>query len=127
MKAYRRALTVDPGYVTARQALVNALLAMDRVDEALRERRNMPASKSASGEVPLSLIHALVSRTARQDPSEQNWEPVEQALDLADKAHPDSPAVAQMRAQVLVAQQREEAAEDLLQEACRKHPKQARL
>lgn len=124
IKAYRRALSVNPDYTPARQALIDALLAMDRVDEAIVEQRRMPVSKSATATISPSLIRALISRTARQEPSERNWTPVEKALEMAEKARPDAPEVVLMRAQVLVAQGHEGEVEDLLRSACAKNPKQ---
>ncbi len=86
IQSYRHALNIDPSFTPAREALFRTLLAMDRIAEAADEQRKLhPGNSNSEAGVYLPLIAALISRTAKQDPAEQNWTPVEKLLEQAEK------------------------------------------
>ena len=59
----------------------------------------------------------LLLKNLRTPAARRDWKPVEKALDAAEKALPDSPQVALLRAQMLLSQDRPEDAEKLLRKA----------
>ncbi len=123
--AYRRALDVDPTYVPAKAALIDTLVSMGRLDEALREYQQIAARVPAAGWLPV--VRVMISRNRRQPPARQDWEQIERLLDQIAEALPDSPDVPLLQAEVLAAQGRAEEAESLLLKARDADPKQARL
>jgi len=124
MQAYRRALATDPDYAPARAALSELFMSMGRADEALEELRQLVRSGQASPSVALPMARMLLIRTLRQNPAERDWTAVENALDAAAQAVPDSVEIPQLRAEMLLAQDRNEEAESVLRQACEKYPKQ---
>lgn len=122
LTAYRRAVSVDPDWVPARIGIANALQSAGRIDEALDEYRRV----STTSETPLSvLVHSarlMLLSNLRRNATEQNWTPVNTLLDEIERLSPREPQVALLRAEILVAQRQERAAEELLTAARDRSP-----
>ncbi len=124
-KVLRRVLNRDPTFAPAVAALMNANLARGNLDEALEGFRQLAGSGRASASSALALSRMLLMKNLRLPPEKRNWKAVENALDAAEKALPDSPQVVIYRADALLAQDRDEEAEKLLREARDKNPAQS--
>ena len=124
LAAYRQAALDNPRLLQARLAGAAALMALGRFDEALGEYRALLPKEPAVG---TTLARLLVLRNMRLDPQKQDWQQVDRALDQAEKAKPRSVEVTIVRAQALAAQNKPDQAQDLLDKACRAHPKEIDL
>ncbi|MGA2797719.1 MAG: tetratricopeptide repeat protein, partial [Thermoguttaceae bacterium] len=124
ISAYQRVLAADPSSSPARQGLTDALLASGRVDEALQEYEMLPKTGNwpRGGLVPYANL--LIRQNMQRSANEQKWDKVEKVLDEAEKANPDSEQIPLLRAEVLHAQNRDDEAENILQKAHQKNPKQ---
>ena len=80
-------------------ALINTLLAMGRIDEAIQEFGQLAARGRLAPAAAVQLARLLLLRNLRQEPARRDWAAVEKALDDAEKAVPDSPDVALLRAE----------------------------
>lgn len=123
--AYRRALDVDPLYVPAKAALIDTLVGMGRLDEALREYQQIAARVPAAGWVPV--VRVMINRNRQQPSERQDWTQVERILEQIGQALPDSLDVPLLKAEVLAAQGRIAEAESLLTTARDANPKEAQL
>ena len=125
LAAYRRAIAMDRLYFPARLGLATALFSADQVDEALIVHRETMKLKKAPPSGRLLLAHLLTRSVTRLDPAERDWREVEAALDAADRALPGSTEGRILRANVLVRQNRLDAAEAILKRARDEQPEQA--
>lgn len=125
--AYRRALKADPFYAPARAGLTEAMLASGNVNDALDEYRKLASSGrlGAGGLIPYARM--LILQNLRLAPTERDWGPAEKALQQAEEAKVDSAQIPILRAEILVAQNRQDEAEKLLQEAREANPDQREL
>jgi len=123
--AYRRALTVDPMYVPARAALIDTLINMGRLDEALQEYQRIARRVPVAGWVPVAQV--MISRTRQQPPERRDWRQVERVLEQVAQALPDSPDVPLLRAEVLAAQGRTEDAKTMLRAAAEAKPQETKF
>lgn len=124
LKAYRRALIADPTFTPAKAAMTDVFLATGHVNEALGEFRQLIAGGSVAPANAALYARMLLMKNMRLPPRNRDWKTVEDALDAAEKALPDSPQIPILRAEALLAQDRAADAEKLLREARDKDPKQ---
>ena len=124
MLALQHALRIDPSYAPAQEEYARELLATGRIGDL---KGVIPKLSGSDPGIILPMISALISEASRQELSEQNWTPVEKALEQAEKAMPGAPQLVQLRSRMLVARNRAAEAESLLRDALRKDPKQAGL
>src|SRR5262249_665238 len=101
---YRRALAVEPMHVGARQELAAALANQGRVGEALGEFQRLVTMPRASVQNYPPLAQLLILRTLRQPEAQRQWAPVEQVLERASKALPDSVLISILWAELRIAQ-----------------------
>ncbi len=127
IESYRRALKMDPFYIPAKVGLTEALLAAGNVDDAIKEYRELGklGRLTTAGLIPMARMFIL--QNLRQASSDRNWAPAEQVLEQAEKANPDAVQIPILRAEILVAQNRQADAEALLRKALEKAPKQIEL
>jgi tetratricopeptide (TPR) repeat protein len=119
---YRKALASDPQSKAARGGVASALRAMGKGDEALLEYRSITSTDPATA---LKMAELLIARNKRQDQKEKiDWQEVKALLDQAAKETPGTPAIAGLRAEVLLAQGEVDKALALVKEACVKQPDQ---
>ncbi len=124
--AYRRAVAIDPDpdpdplWVPARLGLAETLAALGKIEEAIEEYRVVkPREPGAAFFVARLRLLREVGRPAE----ERRWTEVEQALDDAARALPGSTEVTILRAEALAAQDRLDAARDLVRKVCDEQPK----
>jgi len=123
--AYRRALDLDPRFVPATGALIDALVKMGRLDEALQEYQRISARVPAAGWLPVARI--MISRMRQRPPDRRNWQQVERILERIAEAVPGSPDVTVLQADVLAEQGHWDEAEALLRKAIEAQPQEATL
>jgi tetratricopeptide (TPR) repeat protein len=115
--AYQRVLTEDvrdPLWFAAAEGVARALLAMNRVEEALEAYRRLVR------QVPPALLmvaRLLIVRNLGLPEARRHWEEVNQAVDEAARLLPRSSDVAILRAQALAAQSRAQEAQEYLTRA----------
>ena len=124
LKAYRRALSADPTFIPAKAAMTDAFLAAGQVNEALDEFRQLAVGGSVAPASAALYARMLLLKNMRLPPQNRDWKAVEDALNAAEKALPDSPQIPILRAEALLAQDRADDAEKLLREARDKDTKQ---
>ena len=127
IKAFRRALDIDPFYGPAKSALTEALLASGNVDDALAELRELARMGRLPREGLINMAKLLILQTLRKPAGEQDWGPVEQLLDQAEKANPDTVQIPILRMEMLAARKRMTDADAILRAALEKHPDEPRL
>jgi len=108
LKAYRRALDVDPSYLAARAGLADALAKTGRPDEALKEIMQLLQVGTPAQGLGVRVIQLLYDMNRRLPPSERNWQGVEDALGKADQTDRDSIQYVLLRTEVLLAQAEEQ-------------------
>ncbi len=99
--AFRRAITLDPGRVEGHVGLAAAREAAGKLDEAASEYRE--AIDRVPG-IGMALARLLILRNLRRPEAQRDWADVEQVLQQAARALPDSTGVTILRAEALVAQ-----------------------
>jgi tetratricopeptide (TPR) repeat protein len=104
LRAYRRALDLDPFFVSARAALADALARSGRPDEALKEYGQLMQMATPPEGAWLRLARLLFSRNWRLPPAERNWRQVEEALNHAEQTDRDSSQFLLTRMEVLIAE-----------------------
>ncbi len=130
--AYRRAMEVvatDPALnVSARFGVAESLVTQEKYTEAVSEYNKLLALPGAPrAEVSLIRARVLVLRNLRQSENKRDWREVEEALNLADSANPNSAQVPLLRADVSVARNRVDEAEQQIKSAIEKHPELVEL
>ena len=127
MIALRRAVSTDPSFVPARLGLARALVATGRAGEAKEHYRFVASIPGAPAVASLTLTQLQIVENLRREPSERDWNTVNQNLDLLEKSLPDSPQVPLLRAEVLVAQEKHADAKQLLDAARQRDPQQIEI
>jgi tetratricopeptide (TPR) repeat protein len=125
LAVYRRANKVDPFSVPVRLGTTTALLRLGRIGEAIEEAQSLMQFPNAPalGFVLLARLMVLQNLSA----TNPQWQPVEDALERAEKLNPDVPDIPILRAEVLVAQKKPDVAWQLLDKARRRKPKEVEL
>lgn len=104
LRAYRRALDIDPFYFDARRGLASALHKAGRVEDALREIQQLMQWGVPSQSGWLQLAGLLLDKNSRLEPSQRNWAEVEQVLKQAEEAGAGSIQLVLLRMNLLLAQ-----------------------
>ena len=120
-------LAADPFYAPARQGLTNALLAANKIDEAVAEYSNLIRSKRMPPNGLIGFANLLIVQNMQRPAKDQNWKQVAIVLDEAEKLNPDAFQIPLLRVEVLHAQDRNDEAEKVLQKAHEKYPKQPEI
>jgi cellulose synthase operon protein C len=122
-QALRRALSINPSFTPAREALEILLMSQGKIDPELAGSLGKGRA-SSSGAVLIAQAKMLLIKTAKKPAAERDWQPVEDAIAKAEKAMPGNPEIPLVRAQALAMQDRLADAEKLLLAARDKNPKQ---
>jgi len=117
LTAYRRAASADPFWIPARAGCAAALISVGRVDEALQEYWQIMKMDKAPAAGWIQLARLMILKNLRLDRAQRDWMQVQWTLEQAGHANPKSASVVILRAEVLVAQDRAEQAEELLRAA----------
>ena len=127
LSVYRRANDADPFNVQVRLGTADALLRLGRIEEAIEECQRVLHFSSAPASGWVLLTRLMVLQNVRLPMRQQNWKSVEVTLDQAGKTNPESSEIPILRVEVLVAQNKAEAARKLLENARDKQPKKVEL
>jgi tetratricopeptide (TPR) repeat protein len=122
--AYRRAVSLDPQGPRGQLGLAATLAAMGRLDEALGAYQGLIDREPLAG---IAAARLLVLRNLRSPEQERKWQEVEQVLARTEQLRPQSPEVAILRAEVLVAQSKWDDARQLLTRARDRQPDEVAL
>jgi tetratricopeptide (TPR) repeat protein len=122
VEALRRALTLDPSSMQAHLQLGSALLALDRVDEAVPEFEQITDAPTSAR---ILLAQALLLQTARLPAAERRWQRLEQVLEQTAKRAPSALPVLLLQAEVLALQGQPDRGRQLLAKGRDQHPDQA--
>ncbi len=104
--------------------------AQDHFDAAIARYRDAANLPDAPPEIRVTIVHLLISRNLKNKSNDSNdWSAVEGSLRELEKAMPDSPEIALLRAESLFVQNKPDEARRTLEAACAKDPdyKQQRL
>jgi tetratricopeptide (TPR) repeat protein len=130
-QALRRVLAVDPSYVPAKKSLAELSRQKGDYADTLKELVDLERQGKLDPAGRVQLAGLLFRSIAQQKEGPRNWKPLEQLLDAVEKALPDSPDVAVLRANIVVlranlleAQGKAADAQKLLLQARDKYPKQ---
>ena len=134
LDAYRRAVSIevepDPLRTAARFGLASALVAMDKVDEALDVYRRIPGDANAR----VAAARLQILQNFRRPEDQRHWDEVGRSLDVVEQglagrrdAERITAQVTTLRAEALAAQGRLDQARDLLEKAVAKQPEQVDL
>ena len=118
LDVFRRALDAFPLWPTAHLGYAEALLAVGRVDEAVRQYRGLVSVP----QVPLILAKVSMLQQVELPASARNWSLTRSVLDLAEEKTPGDPNIAVLRAQVLSYEGKYDEADLLLQDTLRRAP-----
>jgi tetratricopeptide (TPR) repeat protein len=124
LTAYRRAITADPFWGPARAGAASALLSTGRIDEAIAEYQELVRLGDAPENSILDLVKLEILRNLRLERAGRNWTEAEQLLATAEKAFPENVQLPVLRAEMLLAQDHAEGAEQVIAQARNKTPKE---
>jgi tetratricopeptide (TPR) repeat protein len=122
--AFRRAVSRNPLLLPACLGLGGALVAMDRIDEAIEEYRKII---NQAPPARITMARLLVLRNLRLPPAQRRWQEVVEVLDEAAEIQPTAHEVPILRAEVYAAQGELQRAYAVLVKARDKQPKEVEL
>ncbi len=111
--------------VAAREELASALASQGKLEEAAAEYRVALRLPGAPSRLLVELGRVLVAKNLRVPARQRQWDEVERVLSESDAALPGSAELAILRAEILAAQERLDAAGDRLKQAEVAHPNEA--
>jgi tetratricopeptide (TPR) repeat protein len=124
--AARRAVALEvadlPLAISARAELASALAGLGKLDQAAEEYRVALRMPAATASLLVELGRVLVAKNLRLPPKLRQWDEVEAVLSQSEAALPGSAELAVLRAEILAAQERLDAAGDRLKQAETAHP-----
>ncbi|MGH7202049.1 MAG: tetratricopeptide repeat protein, partial [Planctomycetaceae bacterium] len=118
---FRRAQKDDPLWVAGRWELARALVAVNRLEEALTEYQLIAGIPEIAVEAARVMLLKELTRPAEQ----RRWGPVESLLDSVAESSPDLVEAALLRSLLFVARKDYRRAEDLLEQTRSRHPEEA--
>lgn len=121
LASFRRAISVDWGWVPARLGLAEALVSAGRLQEAFDEYSLAASLPQAPLIAFICQARLQVLLTLQEDPDERNWKAATRALERLEQYAPDSPQVPILWAEVLAAQGDAAGARELLASAREKN------
>jgi tetratricopeptide (TPR) repeat protein len=127
LQAYRSAVQLNPGNLTAHLELGKTMLACRMVDDAVVELRNLTLLPHAPPETWVVLGRALIGRMQRSVSTTVQWKELDEVLEQAAKATPQAAELPGLRAQRLLLQSQPAAAVALLQKAIGERPDEVQL
>lgn len=127
LSAFRRAVEADGNWAPARLGLAGALLKIGRFDEAVEECRLAASADGFPAEGLISLARMMIVQRLRVPAAQRDWRQVEQVLELAATQLPDSLDVPELRAEMLLAQDKTDEARACLAESGERHPDEVRV
>jgi tetratricopeptide (TPR) repeat protein len=116
LQACLDALRKDPKYTPSRQAYAACLASMGKFDDAIQANKEMSEEIIPVPGVRLELARLLFMKTLRQAPEQQDWTPVEQALQRIPAEDEKKVAVKLLHADVLTAQKKYDEARKIAEE-----------
>jgi cellulose synthase operon protein C len=120
LEAYRRAAAEASASPAVRLRLASALLANNKIDEAISEYgKLMPSSR-------LMVVRLRIVRNLQMPAARRNWDPVDDLLKEASPEDRDTVEYILLRAEMLVARDKVAEARALMETACQKTPKEVR-
>lgn len=119
-----KAKNAAPSDRRASAELVDHYMKQGDYDKAIEEFQSLIRSGKATKQSTLAYARMLLLRNMRLPPERRDWSIVEKALEVAEKAVPDSPVIVILRAEALMGQNRADEAEKLIVEARDKNPEQ---
>jgi predicted Zn-dependent protease len=124
LSAWRRAVTEHPELARARLGLVQALLGMGRLQDAIGECWRLTSLRQPPPAGWRLLARLLILDNQRLPPQKRRWDEAERLLARAAAADPESPETPMLRAAVLAAQGQGRQARQLMEETVRRMPEQ---
>jgi cellulose synthase operon protein C len=122
--AYRRAVSLEPNGTSGQLGLAATLGSMGRLDEALTAYRRIIDQEPTAA---MAAARLMILLNLRRPAEQRYWQDVNQLLDKAAQAAPDSTGVTVLRAEASVAQDKWDYARDLLVKARDQRPDQVEL
>ncbi len=98
---YQESVKNDPLNILARLKVAEAYMALDRLDESIREYQQVQGFAGAPAGIDLALARALMQRNIRLANDKRDWAEVKRYLNRAQKNFPDSVEVVLLLAEVL--------------------------
>jgi tetratricopeptide (TPR) repeat protein len=120
--AYDRLAARNPSSAGAHLNLASVHVAAGRIEEALEEYRRALALPDVPLRVHFDFARLLILRNIQR--GEKDWSSVEEALNRAAEVEPEAPDAVLLRVQVLLAQNKPEEAQRLVEDARKRRPKQ---
>ncbi len=111
-------LSLNPDLADAIVRLAESHLMMGQFDEAIKQYKRLEDDPAALA----AIAQAMIAKHRQLPENKQRWEIVEKAIDRATTADPNSVTGALLRSQLLLAQQRPDEAEEVLQRAAKRRP-----
>jgi tetratricopeptide (TPR) repeat protein len=123
-EAFGRALAPNSGNVRAKLGYIKTQIQQGDLDGAIEGYRELVTRVP---ELCLNLASLLIARNRQQPTSEHDWSEVEDLVEKAAKAAPDSVAPVILRAELILAQDRTKTAEarEIVREARKRFPKKS--
>ncbi len=121
--AYSAALNVDPNFTPARMGLADIFVSRGNLPEAYEQYRLAASAPRPDPAAAISLARVAIMMRIREDKEKRNWEPVDKLLDEIERQSKPTPELAVLRAEVLLAKDRDQDAKELLEECVKKFPK----
>src|SRR5262249_26366796 len=127
LNAWRRAVESDPNWLLARRGRAAALVAVGKLEEAIKEYRPLVAQSGTDGQsvlLPIEFARVLVAWNLRLPAAQQDWTEVEKLINGLPEERRQATDIQLLRAGVLLARQQFDEARKLATAARDRDPKQ---
>ncbi len=124
LAAYRRVLDADPFHRPSLAGMADGLTRTGKTEEALKYYRRL-ATRDPNGMLPLARM--LLRANLRKPLAERQWTEIQDLLNQAAEADPESAPLAILQAEVRLSQDRAPEAVDILNTAWQKQPENTAL
>jgi tetratricopeptide (TPR) repeat protein len=124
LAAYRKAISIDPKWVSPRLAKARLLRATGQLDGAIAEYGNL---SQIEGHARIELARLMVMKNVSAEPSSRNWQEVTQVLDQLPEEEQGTVDVLMLRVECLSQRGEFEAAERSLAAAEKERPENVEI
>ncbi len=125
--AYSAALKIDPLFTSARAGLAEVYLSRGGLPAAAAQWQVIVNGPHPDPEAALSLARIWIMMRLREDKEKRDWDSVDNLLDQIQKRTLLTPAIAVLKAEVLLAKDRHAEAQELLKQCAAKFPRNAQI
>jgi tetratricopeptide (TPR) repeat protein len=129
LNAYQEAVRLDPLAVSSRYELAGALALLGRLDDAIREYRQVLGASRPPAGAKLMLTRVLLRKALTLPEKERDWASIKKMAEQAARETPGAPEIAILQAEILLLEKpgQQKQARETLEKARDKNPTEPAL